>query len=94
VSTHFLAAASAVVAIPLTWRRNSQTAAGFDLTPSMHESALVTSQTISCDQGPMLVTVEYRIHPQDREAFLDAVAKLRQARGSERRPEQDRGPIR
>jgi predicted MFS family arabinose efflux permease len=35
-AAHFMAAAGALVAIPLTWRWKLQTAAGVDLTPSMH----------------------------------------------------------
>ena len=60
-SAHPLASVGAVVAIPLTWCWKLETGAGLDLTPSMHESAFVTVQTISCDQGLMLVTVEYCI---------------------------------
>jgi MFS family permease/quinol monooxygenase YgiN len=77
---HFLAAAGAVAAIPLTWRWKLQTAAGLDLTPSMHWPAPVTAQTLDDDRGPVLVTVEYRIRPQDRAAFLDAIGKLEDGR--------------
>jgi quinol monooxygenase YgiN len=52
-----------------------------DLTPSMHWPAPLTAQDIEQDRGPVLVTVEYRISPQDREAFLLALEKV----GSERR---------
>jgi predicted MFS family arabinose efflux permease len=79
-SAHFLAAAGAIIAIPLTWRWKLQTGAGLDLTPSMHWPAPVTTQTIGDDRGPVLVTVEYRIRPQDRAAFLEAVAKLEHGR--------------
>ncbi len=77
---HFLAAAGAVIAIPLTWRWKLQTGAGVDLTPSMHWPTPLTTQTIAHDRGPVLVTVEYRIRPADREAFLEALAKLEQGR--------------
>jgi quinol monooxygenase YgiN len=75
-AAHFLAAAGAVAAIPLTWRWKLQTAMGTDLTPSMHWPAPITALDIEHDRGPVLVTVEYRIRPQDRDAFLDAIAKL------------------
>jgi predicted MFS family arabinose efflux permease len=75
-AAHFLAAAGALAAIPLTWRWKLQTAMGTDLTPSMHWPAPITTQDIERDRGPALVTVEYRIRPQDREAFLEAIAKL------------------
>ena len=82
-TAHFLAAAGAVAAIPLTWRWKLQTAAGLDLTPSMHWPAPVTSQMIDDDRGPVLVTVEYRIRPHDRAAFLEAMAKLEHGRRRE-----------
>jgi MFS family permease len=79
-SAHFLAAAGAVAAIALTWPWKLQTGAGVDLTPSMHWPAPITTQTIARDRGPVLVTVEYRIHPTDRRAFLEALAKLEHQR--------------
>jgi quinol monooxygenase YgiN len=75
-AAHFVAAAGAVVAIPVTWRWKLQTGVGLDLTPSMHWPAPVTTRAIERDRGPVLVTVEYRIRPQDRAAFLRAIAKL------------------
>ena len=79
-NAHFLAAAGAVAAIPLTWRWKLQTGAGIDLSPSMHWPAPLTVQTIAQDRGPVLVTVEYRIRPQNRAAFLKAIARLEHQR--------------
>jgi MFS family permease len=79
-AAHFLAAAGAVAAIALTWHWKLQTGAGIDLTPSMHWPAPLTTQDIAQDRGPVLVTVEYRIRPQDRDAFLEAMAKLEHER--------------
>jgi len=79
-SAHFLAAAGTVAAIALTWRWKLQTGVGVDLTPSMHWPAPITAQAIEHDRGPVLVTVEYRIRPHDREAFLEALAKLEHER--------------
>jgi predicted MFS family arabinose efflux permease len=79
-AAHFLAAAGAVAAIALTWHWKLQTGAGIDLTPSMHWPAPLTTQDIGQDRGPVLVTVEYRIRPQDRDAFLEAMAKLEHER--------------
>jgi hypothetical protein len=79
-SAHFLAAAGAVAAIALTWPWKLQTGAGIDLTPSMHWPAPLTAQQIEHDRGPVLVTVEYRIKPTDRDAFLEALAKLEHER--------------
>ena len=79
-AAHFLAAAGTVAAIALTWRWKLQTGVGVDLTPSMHWPAPITAQAIEHDRGPVLVTVEYRIRPHDREAFLEALAKLEHER--------------
>lgn len=79
-AAHFLAAAVALVAIPLTWRWKLQTGPDADLTPSAHWPTPLTAQPIEQDRGPVLVTVEYRIRPQDRESFLAALAELSRER--------------
>lgn len=79
-AAHFMAAAGALVAIPLTWRWKLQTAVDIDLTPSMHWPAPVVSHEVEPDRGPVLITVEYRIDPRDREPFLVALGKLARER--------------
>ncbi len=79
-SAHFIAAAGALIAIPLTWRWKLQTGATVDLTPSMHWPAPLLAHDVEPDRGPVLVTVEYRIDPRNREGFLDALDKLAQER--------------
>jgi predicted MFS family arabinose efflux permease len=79
-AAHFLAAAGAIIAVPLTWRWKLQTGAAIDLTPSMHWPTPMLTHDIESDQGPVLVTVEYRIDPRDREPFLAAIEKLAQER--------------
>jgi MFS family permease len=80
-AAHYLAAAGVLLAIPLTWRWKLQTGAGLDLTPSMHWPAPIVVNEVEQDRGPVLVTVEYRIDPKNREPFLAALEKL----GRERR---------
>jgi predicted MFS family arabinose efflux permease len=75
-AAHFLAAAGALLAIPLTWRWKLQTALGIDLTPSMSWPAPLVIGHVENDQGPVMVTVEYRISPDDRAAFLTALERL------------------
>jgi MFS family permease len=75
-AAHFLAAAGAIVAIPLTWRWKLQTGAGVDLTPSMHWPTPVLAYEVEEDRGPVMVTVEYRIDPKDRVPFLAAIDTL------------------
>src|SRR5260370_25103912 len=74
--THFMAAAGILAAIPLTWRWKLQTGAESDLTPSMHWPAPVITHEVEYDRGPVLVTVEYRIEPRNRDAFLNAIERL------------------
>jgi predicted MFS family arabinose efflux permease len=73
---HFIAAAGATLAIPLTWRWKLQTAAGIDLTPSMHWRVPSIVKQVEDDQGPALVTIEYRIEPEDRDEFLNNLDEL------------------
>lgn len=70
---HYLAAAGALLAIPLTWRWKLQMGAGMDLTPSMHWPAPVLSTEVDDDAGPVLVTIEYRVDSERRDAFLSAI---------------------
>jgi hypothetical protein len=77
---HYLAAAGALLAIPLTRRWKVQTAAGIDLRSSMHWSAPVLTKEVENDAGPVLVTVEYRISPENRGPFLSALQRLARER--------------
>jgi predicted MFS family arabinose efflux permease len=70
-----LAALAAAMAIPLTWRWKLQTGANIDFSPSMQWPDPVTTHTIEADRGPVLVTVEYRIDPKNRIAFLHAIGQ-------------------
>jgi MFS family permease len=79
-AAHFVAAAGVLIGIPLSWRWKLQTGAELDLTPSMHWPVPVMAIDAEADRGPVLVTVEYRIDPQNREAFLEAIQELGQGR--------------
>jgi MFS family permease len=70
-----VAAAGAAIAIPLTWRWKLQTGANVDFSPSMHWPDPVTTHAIEADRGPVLVTLEYRIDPKNRTAFLHALGQ-------------------
>jgi quinol monooxygenase YgiN len=75
-AAHIVAALGTLIAVPLLWRWKVQAGADLDLTPSMHWPVPALSADIEADRGPVLVTVEYRIKPDDRGTFLDAIAKL------------------
>ncbi len=80
-AAHILAGLGALIAVPLLWRWKLQTGAALDLTPSMHWPAPILSVDVDADRGPVLVTVEYQVRPDDRRPFLEALERL----GSERR---------
>jgi hypothetical protein len=75
-AAHFIAAGGALAGIPFTWRWKLQTGDELDLTPSMHWPTPVTLHALDDDRGPVLVTVEYRIDPRNREGFLIALDNL------------------
>ena len=75
-TTLYLAAAGALLGMIATWRWKLQTAAALDLSPSMHWPTRVFAQPVDDDQGPILVTVEYRIDPKDRAPFLAAMREI------------------
>jgi MFS family permease/quinol monooxygenase YgiN len=74
--THFIAAGGALLAIPTTWRWKLHAGRGPDLTPSMHWPMPIVARRVEDDRGPVLVTVEYRIAPGDRDAFLTVLERL------------------
>ncbi len=76
-----LAAAGAIIAIPVTWRWKLLQDAALDLSPSQHWDMPQTHQEIEKNRGPVLVKIEYRIDPKDRASFLRALDEL----GFERR---------
>jgi MFS family permease len=80
-SAHYLAAAGALLAIPVTWRCKLHTGTEIDLTPSMHWPTPVLSHHVEGDVGQVLVTVEYSVRDGNREAFLGAMNLLSHERG-------------
>jgi len=74
------AAAVAALSIPLTWKWKLQTGAGVDFTPSQHWPVPITTHAIEHDRGPVMVTVEYRVAPENRVRFLKALYRYSRAR--------------
>jgi len=78
---HVVAAAGMLLAVPLTWRWKLRTTGTVDLTPSMQWPTPVAPQDAAENEGPVLVTIEYRLNdPHDREGFLTALNRLRRER--------------
>jgi MFS family permease len=78
--THFIAAAGALLAIPLTGHWKLQTGSQMDLTPSMHWPDPIVTESVEEDAGPVMVSIEYRIELEDRDAFLGAIDKIARER--------------
>ena len=74
--THFAAAACTLLAIPMSRRWKLQATGAIDLAPSMHWPAPVVSDQIEDHAGPVLVTIEYAVLPNQREPFLAALYRL------------------
>jgi MFS family permease len=79
-AAHFIAAAALAASVPLLRPWKIQTGVADDLSPSMHWPAPVLAHEVRADRGPVLITVEYRIRPEDREPFLAVMAKLESQR--------------
>lgn len=75
-TTLYLAAAGATLGLILTWRWKLQTAAALDLSPAMHWRSPVFVRRVEDDEGPILVTIEYRVDPEDRAPFLAAMREI------------------
>lgn len=84
-AAHLLAALGALIAIPLTRGAKLQTAAALDLTPSMHWPTPIVVEDLEPDAGPVMVMIEYAVHPAHHGAFveaMDAVANERRRDGA------------
>ena len=86
VRTALLAAAiGMVVAAVATWRYPLAPGETLDLSPSGHWRDPVVTDTLDTDDGPVLVTVEYRVAPGQQADFIramDALATVRRRDGA------------
>ena len=72
----FIAAAGLLLTIPLTARSGLEGEAAIDLEPSLHYRKINLARAVGDDEGPVLATVDYRVDPANRAAFLEAVAEM------------------
>ena len=75
-AAHFLAGGGAFIALWVTRRWPLQSGPAADLTPSMHWPEPVLAAGVDQDAGPVLVTIEYHVAAENREAFLAALVTL------------------
>lgn len=73
-------AATGLVAVGVLARRLPLPKGEDDLTPSNHWPEPLTVTPVEGDRGPVLITIEYRVAPPDRDAFLKALARLSEGR--------------
>ncbi|CAN5309764.1 MFS transporter [soil metagenome] len=78
--TMLVAAAAMPVALGLTARLPLSAVDSMDLSPSMHWPAPMHTDGISPDRGPVLVTIEYRIDPDDADRFLSLLRDMQRIR--------------
>lgn len=75
-AAHYLAAGGALLALPLLHRWKLRRGAILDLTPSMHWPDPIVTGKVEDDRGPVLVTVEYHIANDNKDAFLRAMRRI------------------
>jgi len=71
----YAAAAATATAIPLTWPWKLKTAVDAELAPPTHW-ALHFARRIADEEGPALVTIVYRVKPENRQAFLKIIGEI------------------
>ncbi|MGE5027457.1 MAG: MFS transporter, partial [Betaproteobacteria bacterium] len=74
------AAIGALAGIGATWRYRIGLHDVADLTPSMHWPTPMTADELEMDQGPVMVTVEYRIDPARTREFTQVMHQMRRIR--------------
>jgi MFS family permease len=81
LATALLAAAGALVSVgTFALRIRLHPTSGLDLTPSGHWEMPIVFGTLDLDEGPVLVTVEYRIDAANADAFVAVMAQLERTR--------------
>lgn len=79
-SAMLTAAVGGTVFILLSFRAELQQGKDMNLHPSHHWSMPITRHGVEHNQGPVIIEIRYEVMPEDRNAFLHAVYKLKIAR--------------
>jgi MFS family permease len=75
-----LAAAFSFFGMLLMWRLRFHPGTSLDFVPSIHWPEPIVTRDLETDRGPVMITVEYRVPPENRDVFLTAVFKLAEVR--------------
>lgn len=79
-TTLLVAAAGALIAVPLTGSAKLNQGETQDLTPSLHWPTPILDTELPNDRGPVAIQISYEIDPADKERFLDLMTRLAEAR--------------
>ena len=79
-TAHYVAAAGALIALPLLRRWKLRTGEMLDLTPSMHWPQPILAAEVAPDRGPVMVTVEYMVPAGKRDTFVQAICAVARQR--------------
>ena len=71
-----VAAAGALLTLPLTSRFRLEAGVDSDLQPSLHWRKMNLARRVQDDEGPILVTVDYRVRATDRASFLKDIEEM------------------
>jgi MFS family permease len=75
-----LAAAFTFFGMLLLWRFRFHPGTSLDLVPSIHWPEPIITRDLEADRGPVMITVEYRVPPENRDVFLVAIFRLAEVR--------------
>jgi len=75
-----ISALGMAIAIGLTWRFKLGRHEVLDFTPSAHWPAPVLAELPEPESGPVMVTIEYRVQPDKRTEFIEAMKAVREMR--------------
>lgn len=80
VSFTLMAGAAGLVIVGLAFHALKLPKGDADLVPSNHWPEPLTAAPVELDRGPVLILIEYRIDPAERQAFLRTLAALSEDR--------------
>jgi hypothetical protein len=75
-----VAGGALILATGLTYRFRLIEGEAFNLTPSRHWPAPLVASPVALREGPVMVTLEYLVAPEDADAFSEAMEGMRRIR--------------
>jgi len=75
-----LAAAFTFFGMLLLWRWKFHPGTTLDPVSSLHWHEPIVTRDLEADRGPVMITVEYRVPPENRDVFLTAIFRLADVR--------------